>query len=97
MTLERQYWANAQYSRKECVEVISIPRQVDDKHLEAKVLSIFQKVGCTIAPEFIDDCHRLGKNNDRVIVKFTLRKNCKQVKKDLKDLTADDHREQKYL
>ena len=73
--------------------MVGIPCQVDDKHLEAKVLSIFQKVGCTIAPEFIDDCHRLGKNNDRVIVKFTRRKDCKQVlqvKKDLKDLTADD-------
>ena len=40
-TLERQCWANAQYSRKECVEVVGISRQVDDKHLEAKVLSIF--------------------------------------------------------
>ena len=56
-TLERQCWANAQYSRKECVEVVGIPRQENGKHLEAKVLSIFQKVGCTIAPEFIDDCH----------------------------------------
>ena len=43
------------------MEVVGIPCQVDDKHLEAKVLSIFLKVGCTIAPEFIDDCHRLGK------------------------------------
>ena len=93
MTLECQCWVNAQYSRKECVEVVSIPRQVDDKDLEAKVLSIFQKVGCTFAPEYTDDCHRLGKNNDRVIVKFTRRKDCKQVlqvKKDLKDLIADD-------
>ena len=75
------------------MQVVGIPCQVDDKHLEAKVLSIFLKVGCTSAPEFIDDCHRLGKKNDRVIVKFTGRKDCKQVlqvKKDLKDLTADD-------
>ena len=93
MELERQCLANAQYSRKECVEVVGIPRQVDDKHLEVKVLSIFQKAGCTIAPEFIDVCHQLGKNNDRVIVKFTRTKDCKQVpqvKKGLKDLTADD-------
>ena len=93
MALERQCWVNVQYSRKECVEVVSIPRQVDEKDLEAKVLSIFQKVGCTIASEFIDDCHRLGKNNDRVIIKFTRTNDCKQVlqvKKDLKDLTADD-------
>ena len=93
VTLQRQCWANDQCSRKECVEVVGIPRQLDDKHLEAKVLSIFQKVGWTIAPEFTDDCHQLGKNNDRVIVKFTRRKDCKQVlqvKKDLKDLTVDD-------
>ena len=44
VTLEHQCWANAQYWRKECVEVVGIPRQVDDKHLEAKVLSIFQMV-----------------------------------------------------
>ena len=76
MALEHQCWANAQYSRKECVEVAGISPQVDDKHLEAKLLSIFQKVDCTIAPELIDDCHQLGKNNDRVIVKFTRRKDC---------------------
>ena len=75
VTLERQCWANAQYSRKECAEVLGIPCQIQDKHLEAKVLSIFQKAGYTIAPEFIDECHRLGKNNDRVILKFT-RKQC---------------------
>ena len=93
VALRHQCWANAQYSKKECVEVVGIPHQVDDKHLEAKVLSIFQKVGCTIAPEFIDDCHCLHKNNNRVIVKFTHRKDCKQVlqvKKDLKDVTAGD-------
>ena len=33
MTLEHQCRANAQYSRKECVEVVGIPHQVDDKHL----------------------------------------------------------------
>ena len=70
-----------------------IPRQVDDKNLETKVLSIFQKIGCTIDPTFIDDCHQLRKNNDRVIVKFTRRKDCKQilkVKKDLRNLDMED-------
>ena len=41
VTLERQCWANAQYSRKGCLEVVGIPRQVDDNLLETKVLSIF--------------------------------------------------------
>ena len=35
--------------------MVSIPRQVDGKDLEAKVLSIFQKFDSTIAPEFTDD------------------------------------------
>ena len=67
------------------MEVAGIPLQGDDKHLEAKVLSIFQKVGSTIAPEFIDDCYRLGKNNDQVTVKFTRRKDSKQVLQVKKD------------
>ena len=41
MKLERQCWVNGQYPRKECAEVVGIPRQVDDKNLEAKVPSIF--------------------------------------------------------
>ena len=47
VTMERQCWANAQYSRRECLEVVGIPRQVDDKNLETKMLSIFQKTGFT--------------------------------------------------
>ena len=73
--------------------MVVIPRQVDEKYLEAKVLSIFQKFDCTIASEFINDYHRLGKNNDRVIVEFTRRKDSKQVlqvKKDIKDLPEND-------
>ena len=65
----------------------------DDKNLEKKMLSILQKIGYTIDPTFTVDCHRLGKNNDIVIVQFTRRKDCKEilkVKKDLKDLNMDD-------
>ena len=91
--VERQCWANAQSSRRECLEVAEIPRQVDDQNLETKVLSIFQKTDCTFDSTFIDDCHQLGKNNDRVTVKFTHRKDCKQilkVKKDLRNLDMED-------
>ena len=62
-------------------------------NLEKKALPIFQKICCIIEPTFIDDCHRLGNNNDRIIIKFTCRKDCKQifkVKKDLRDLNIDD-------
>ena len=36
--IERQCWENAQYSRRECVEVAGIPRDVSDENLESKVL-----------------------------------------------------------
>ena len=75
------------------MEVVGRSHEVDDNLLETKVLSIFEKVRCTIDPGFIDDCHRLGKNSDRVIIKFSRRKDCKQVlqaKKDLKDLNTDN-------
>ena len=81
VTGERQCWANAQYPRRERLEVAEISRQVDDKNLETKVLSIFQKIGCIIDPTFIDDCHQLGKNNDRDTVKCTRQKDCKQTLK----------------
>ena len=90
VTIERQCWANVQYSRRECLEVARIPQQVDEKNLETKVLSIFHKIGCTIDATFIDDCHRLGKNNVRVIGKFPRRKNCKQIFKIKRDLNTDD-------
>ena len=36
--IERQCWDNAQYSRRECLEVAGIPRDVSDENLESKVL-----------------------------------------------------------
>ena len=36
--IERQCWENAQYSRRECLEVACIPRDVSDENLESKVL-----------------------------------------------------------
>ena len=41
VTLECQCWANAQYSRKEFLEVVGIPRQVHNNQMETKILSIF--------------------------------------------------------
>ena len=43
--------------------------------------------------ENVEACHRIGKNNDRVIIKFSKRKECLQVlsvKKDLKNLDMVD-------
>ena len=36
--MERQCWANAQYSRTECYDIVGIPREVSGEVLEEKVL-----------------------------------------------------------
>ena len=90
--MERQCWANVQYSRRECLEVAGIPRDVSNENLESKVLEVFSKVGCEILSSDIEACHRLT-NNDRVIVKFLRRKDCYQflsVKRDLQKIKLED-------
>ena len=91
--LERQCCANAQYSRRECLEVVGIPRSVDDNILEEKVIQVFKKVGCKINSSNIEACHRITKKNDRVKVKFSRRKDCQRVlsvKKNLQKLKMED-------
>ena len=91
--LERQCWANAQYWRRECLEVVGIPLSVDDNILEEKVIQVFEKVGCNIGSSNIEACHRITKKNDRVIVTFSRRKDCQcvlSVKKNLQKLKMED-------
>ena len=91
--LERQCWANAKYSIRECLEVVEIPRSVDDNILEEKVIQVFKKFGCYIDFSSIEACHRITKKNDRVIVKFSRRKVCQpalSIKKNLQKLKMED-------
>ena len=86
---ERQCWANAQYSRRECIEISGIPSSVPDKELEGKVIEVFDKLGCNVNEHSIEACHRIKKGSDKTIVKFNKRKDCQQimsVKKDLRDM-----------
>ena len=63
--MERQCWANAQYSRRDCLEVAGIPRDVSNENSESesKKLKVFSKVGCEVFSRDIEACHRLM-NND---------------------------------
>ena len=71
VSMERQCWANAQFYRRECLELVGVPRSVSDENLEEKVLEIFEKVGCPIEGNNIEACHRISKKNGRIIVKFS--------------------------
>ena len=90
--MERQSWVNAQYSRRECLEVAGIPRDVSNENLESKVLEVFSKVGFEILSHDIEACYCLS-NNDIVIVKFLRGKDCDQVlsvKRNLRKMKLED-------
>ena len=67
-SIERQYWKNAQYSRRECVEMVGLPSSIEDKDLEPTVCRVLQHIGVGITGE-----------SDRTIIKFSRRKDCENV------------------
>ena len=91
--MARQCCANSQYSRRECLELVSVPRSVSDGDLEKKVLKIFEKVGCHIEGNNIEVCHQINKKNERIIVKFSRRKDCQNVLNAKKELRKLDMKE----
>ena len=78
VVMERQCWANVQYSSRECIEMVRIANSVNNSQLEDKVLIVFQKIGCEISPD-LEACHRLRKNSDREIVKFSGHEDGEQI------------------
>ena len=92
-SMERQCWANTHYLRRECLENVVIPKEVEQKDLEGKVMSVLEKFGCRIDPDNIEDCHRLIKKSDNVKIKFSIQKYCQYVlwiKRDLRNLNLED-------
>ena len=60
-TTEKQCWANAQYSRREYLEISGIPSSVSDNDLEDVVCKAITKAGVELSDKDIEDCHRVGK------------------------------------
>ena len=83
---ERQCWENAQYSRRECIEISGIPNSIKDDDLEGKVLEVFDKLGVVIKEENVEACHRIKQSSDRTIIKLSRRKDCLQIMKVKRDL-----------
>ena len=61
VTLKRQCWANVHYSRRKCLDIVDISREVSGAVLELSVLNIFDQLGCSISPDLIESCHRISK------------------------------------
>ena len=85
IALERQCWANAQYSRWECLEITGIPSSVSDKDHEEVVCQTITKAGVDITKGGIENCHRV-RSKGQTILKFGKRKVLRQVLSVRKDL-----------
>ena len=57
--METRCYTNKQYSRKECLEVSSIPANFAYDRLESKLSEILQKIEVLIDPSLFEDCHHL--------------------------------------
>ena len=69
--MERLCWANVQYSRRKCIDIIGIPSEVRADDLEEKVVNTFEKLDRSIPANRIGACHRPSKKNATVMVKFS--------------------------
>ena len=92
IALERQCWVNAQYSRRECLEIAGIPSSVSDKDLKEVVCKVITKAGVDITADDIEDCHRVG-SKGQTVIKFGKKKVSRQVlsvRKDLNKIKMSD-------
>ena len=79
-----QYWANSQYSRRETLESVGLPKSLTNDKAETKLCQIFRSLDCNVTCN-LDACHWL-KDKKRVIVKFCRTKNCDKALKAINDL-----------
>ena len=70
---EWQCWDNAQYSRRECLEIVGIPTSIPNDLLEANVSKVFGKLGVHVEGKDIQACHRL-KDNNRTLLNIAIGK-----------------------
>ena len=88
--MEKRCFANEQYSRRECFELIGIPANVEQDKLEETVLNLFSKIDCVIPVNKIEAVHRIGRENKKVIVKVSHRKDAEKIRKNRKKLKDVD-------
>ena len=67
--LERNAVTNAQYHRRESVEVNPVSPPTSDKELELDICKALSLTGHEVKPDDLQACHRL-KKKESVIVKF---------------------------
>ena len=88
-TIEKQCWANAQYSSRKFHEISCIPPSVSDKDLEDVVSHAITKAGIEMSGKDNEYCHRVGKN-ERNLSKRKMSKQVLNVRKDLTKMSIED-------
>ena len=87
--MERQCWANNQYSRRECLEISGIPENIENKDLENLTLQIFEKIDISVDPENVEDCHWVKPQRlKKVIIKLSRRKDTNKICSEKKKLNG---------
>ena len=95
--LENNAVTNAQYHRRESVEVNPIPPSISDEELELNICEALSLTGNEVKPNGLQACHRL-KEKESVIVKFKCRKLKQKVLVNRKNLRnkSEDLRQLKF-
>ena len=93
VTVERRYYVNKQYSRRESLEISGIPAIVADNGLESKFLEMLEQSGIPIDPTLVEDCHHLpSKGSSKKVIILKRRKDIRRIllnKNKLKNLKPE--------
>ena len=71
--LERSSLDNAEYLRRQMIEISPVPLEVSNGELEGLVCKVLSLTGNKVSPDDIEVCNRL-KKKENVIIKFKSRK-----------------------
>ena len=71
--LERSKLNNAQYNRRETLEINPVSSNIADDVLEQSACQALSLTGISVEPDDLQACHRM-RTKDRVIIKFKCRK-----------------------
>ena len=78
--IKRKSWSNEQYSRRECLEIVSIPESVTYSSVEETALNIFKELGFSIDTSDVKSCHQVGpQSRKEVIAKMSRQKDADRV------------------
>ena len=96
--LERNAVTNAQYHRREALEINSVPPSINDEELELNISKTLSLTGHEVKPDDLQACHCL-KKKESVIVKFKCRKLKRRVLVKRKNLRnkSEDIRQLKFF